>query len=247
MCRLIYANLIVKISRTPVTMGIFNRLRDVATRLSWPSFLTITAATGDKDTAPVTGKDREDPAHPSVAPVAQSQDTSTSTSTSTSTPPQVPSRFSLVNHYVIIVLLTGTLLIQLAVTDRAHLSQIQRYRPTVDLLCRLLHCAVPLWHEPTAMTMLHRQISAVPSRPGILQVQISFRNDARWPQAWPDIALRLSDAEGRLIGARRFQPADYLGRPVIDNPPLLPGQSALSTFYIREPAANTAAFTFEFY
>lgn len=216
-----------------------NRLYDHAARLSWRSLAATMASSGNSRTASATPKGTVDNAQPSVAPLAHSS--------TYPTPPLAPSHFGRANHWLIIGILTMTLLIQLAVADRAHLSQIDRYRPTVALLCRLLQCTLPLWHEPTAFTMLHRQISAVPSRPGILQIQISFRNDARWPQAWPDVALRLSDAEGRLIGARRFQPTHYLGRSVTAYPSLLPGQSAHSTFYIREPAANTAAFTFEFY
>ena len=148
--------------------------------------------------------------------------------------------------WLVISSLATVLLLQIAVADREQLGQRAAYRPALSVLCRLLHCRLAPWHEPTAFTMLQRDIRVLPSQPGILAIQVTFRNDARWPQAWPILALRLSDADGRLIGAQRFMPEQYLGRSVAADPLLLTGQSAHCRFYIREPASNTAAFAFDF-
>jgi hypothetical protein len=94
--------------------------------------------------------------------------------------------------------------------------------------------------------MISRDVRPVPGVPGALQVQASFRNDARWAQAWPSLRLSLSDADGRVIGTRVFVPRDYL-EPAADVAAVLePGQSAQIAFRVREPAASTVAFTFEF-
>ena len=34
------------------------------------------------------------------------------------------------------------------------------------------------------------------AHPGALRVQAGFRNEAPWPQAWPELVLTLSDVEG---------------------------------------------------
>jgi hypothetical protein len=93
--------------------------------------------------------------------------------------------------------------------------------------------------------MLARDVIAVPQHPGVLRVQASFRNDARWAQAWPALVLTLSDADNRTLGARRFLPRDYLG----DAPSstlLAPGQASQLAFDIVEPAPNVVAFDFRF-
>ena len=47
------------------------------------------------------------------------------------------------------------------------------------------------------------------------------------------------------LGSRAFTPREYLG--VEADPGLLaPGQSGQASFMVREPAAATAAFTFDF-
>ena len=112
-------------------------------------------------------------------------------------------------------------------------------------VCGVTGCHVPPWHEPGAFAMLSRDVIAVPDRPGVLRVQASIRNDARWPQPWPVLVLSLSDANGRLLGSRRFIPRDYLGRAP-DTALLQPGQAAQVAFDILEPAAGVVAFDFRF-
>ena len=72
--------------------------------------------------------------------------------------------------------------------DPEQLAASPELRPLLVSLCRSLHCTLPAWHEPAAITMLARDVIAQPDRPGVLRVQASFRNDARWPQPWPAAA-----------------------------------------------------------
>lgn len=145
--------------------------------------------------------------------------------------------------------LTGLVLLlalQIAVADRARLAADAGSRPWIAGLCSVLRCTLPAWQEPAAFSMISRDVRPVPGQPGALQVQASFRNDARWAQAWPALRLSLSDADGRVIGTGVFAPHDYLDRSLDANSVLDPGQSAQIAFRVREPAASTVAFTFEF-
>ena len=149
-------------------------------------------------------------------------------------------------HWGLIAALSAALLVQIAVADRARLSADAGTRPWVSALCTVLRCSLPPWHDPAAFTMLSREIRPATDQPGALLGKASFRNDARWPQAWPQLKLALSDADGRTIGSNVFMPEEYLGRPPADAPLLDPGQSAQVSFRVREPAAATVAFTFDF-
>lgn len=142
--------------------------------------------------------------------------------------------------------LAAVLLVQIAVADRARLAADAGTRPWIAGLCGVLRCSLPAWREPTAFSMLSRDVRPVPGQAGALQVQASIRNDARWAQAWPSLRLSLSDADGRVIGTNVFAPADYLDRTTDPAATLEPGQSAQIAFRVREPAASTVAFTFEF-
>lgn len=138
------------------------------------------------------------------------------------------------------------LALQITLADRARLAADAGSRPWIGGLCSVLRCSLPAWQEPAAFSMISRDVRPVPGQPGALQVQASFRNDARWAQAWPSLRLSLADADGRVIGTRVFAPHDYLD-PGADTAAVLePGQSAQIAFRVREPAASTVAFTFEF-
>lgn len=142
--------------------------------------------------------------------------------------------------------LGALLLLQIAVADRARLAADAGSRPWIAALCGVLRCSLPAWREPAAFSMISRDVRPVPGQAGALQVQASIRNDARWAQAWPSLRLSLSDADGRVIGTGVFAPADYLGGAQATAGTLDPGQSAQIAFRVREPAASTVAFTFEF-
>ena len=148
-------------------------------------------------------------------------------------------------HWALVAGLALLLVLQSVLADRARLAADAGHRPWVSALCGVLRCSLPAWREPTALTMTSREIRPLPGQAGVLQVQASIRNDARWAQAWPDLRLSLADADGRVIGTGVFPPAQYLG----ENPGaalLEPGQSARIAFRVQEPAASTVAFTFEF-
>ncbi|WP_099530427.1 DUF3426 domain-containing protein [Stenotrophomonas maltophilia] len=148
-------------------------------------------------------------------------------------------------HWLLVAGLALLLVLQSVLADRSRLAADAGNRAWLGTLCGLLRCSLPAWHEPTAFTMTSREIRPLPGQAGVLQVQASIRNDARWAQAWPDLRLSLSDADGRVIGSGVFTPAQYLG----ENPGaalLEPGQSARVAFRVQEPAASTVAFTFDF-
>ena len=113
------------------------------------------------------------------------------------------------------------------------------------MACDAIRCSLPPWREPAGFVMLARDVIAVPDRGGVLRVQASFRNDARWAQPWPALVLTLSDADNRTLGSRRFEPRDYLGDAPASSL-LAPGQATQLAFDIVEPAPNVVAFDFRF-
>lgn len=144
-----------------------------------------------------------------------------------------------------IAALALSLLLQILLADRAQLAAEARWRPVVSALCAVLRCEIPAWHEPAAITLVRRDIRPHPSRPGALHVTANFRNDARWAQEWPVLLLTLSDVDGRAVGARAFQPREYLGHAPADAF-LASGQAAEVAMDILEPAPGVVAFTFDF-
>lgn len=142
-------------------------------------------------------------------------------------------------------LLALLLLLQSLLSDRTRLAADARWRPLMTVLCNALPCTLPPWREPAAITLLERDVRPDPHRPGVLHVSAGFRNDARWSQPWPALLLTLSDADGRVAGARAFRPDEYLVGPATKNG-LASGQSAKVSFDVMEPTRDVVAFSFDF-
>jgi hypothetical protein len=137
------------------------------------------------------------------------------------------------------------LCLQLIYVQRDALARDAQWRPWMSRLCGLTGCTLAPWRELSAFHMLGREVRAVAGRRGVLQVQATFRNDAAWPQPLPNLRVSLSDADGRVLGARVLRPADYL--PNDDRRALVaPGQSVQASALLGEPDAPSVAFAFEF-
>ena len=148
-------------------------------------------------------------------------------------------------QWALLIVLSLTLALQVLLADRARLAADATWRPLITSLCSALGCSVPPWHQPGAFAMLSRDVSPIAGSVGGLNVQATFRNDARWAQAWPVLLLSLSDADGRVLGSRAFTPREYLGTAATQTE-LAPGQSAQIALQLHEPNPNVVAFTFDF-
>jgi len=146
---------------------------------------------------------------------------------------------------VVIAALLLVFATQLLLVERATLAASAQWRGLAMRACAVLLCELPPWHEPSAISMLDRSVHPHPRRPGVLAVQASFRNDARWPQPWPTLLLTLADVDGRAVAQGEFAPGEY-GVPADGATLLPPGDVATIGFAVREPEPRSVAFSFEF-
>ncbi len=210
------------------------------------------AGTATADTAMVSEEDivvaeaiETNPAIATPVPTAASGATHAQSPSFTRRTAQAPAHPAALWQWAALVLLSLLLLLQVLVADRARLAADPTWRPLIAKLCDGVGCSMPTWHQPGALTMLSRDVRPIAGTPGGLNVQATFRNDARWAQAWPVLLLSLSDADGRVIGARAFTSREYLGADATQSE-LAPGQSARIALQLYEPDPDVVAFTFDF-
>jgi hypothetical protein len=181
----------------------------------------------------------------SAAPAAAGEVRETDGTAARTAMPRAPAVHHRRRSAAVIAALSLLLVLQLLLADRAQLATSAQWRPLLTLLCDGLRCSLPPWHEPMAFTVLDRNVTPDPLRPGVLHVTANVRNDARWPQALPRLLLTLSDADGRVAGERVFVPAEYLGTSATKNT-LGSGQRIAIALDVVEPAQHIVAFTFDF-
>lgn len=134
---------------------------------------------------------------------------------------------------------------QIALAERDQLAGDPGLRPWLQRACNRLGCELPAWRDPAAIKLLARDVRPHPSVSDALMISATFRNDAPWPQAWPQLQIMLADLDGHTLGLRRFNVEEYLGAAPRE-PTLAPGQSASATLEIQDPGKQAVAFAFEF-
>jgi hypothetical protein len=146
---------------------------------------------------------------------------------------------------VLLAALALLLVLQLLLAQRDVLARDARWRP--DRRRCAARCVAPcrrgaiLKRSPCSA----RDVRPHPTAPGTLQIDASFRNDARWPQAWPRLVVTPVGRRRPRARARAFTAREYLGAPPTQNT-LAPGQTAAISLSVVEPAPGVVSFGFEF-
>lgn len=100
-------------------------------------------------------------------------------------------------------------------------------------------------HSPEKVEMLMHNVFVHPNESGVLLISGSMINNAKYPQAYPILELRLTNAQSKVISLRRFKPSEYLDK--YSNSMLLPSNEATSLkLKIKDPGDSAKRFQFGF-
>ncbi len=88
------------------------------------------------------------------------------------------------------------------------------FRPYILKFCDITHCSVPLEKIPETLLTLESNIQEHPKDKTALWIHISFVNQARTAQAYPDLLITFSNLVDEVIAKRQFSPAEYLDATV---------------------------------
>lgn len=143
----------------------------------------------------------------------------------------------------ILILLLG---IQLLVLERDRLAERAWARPWLERACALLGCELAPWYAPQDFAVLSRDVRPYPNTGNVLQVSLSFRNDAPFAQAWPLLEVRFLDINGRVTGVRRFAAIEYLGAEPARRR-IASGQTVNAELALFDPGQNSLSYEFRFF
>jgi hypothetical protein len=83
-------------------------------------------------------------------------------------------------------------------------------------------------------------VTGDPDANGTLKVRASILNTAAQLQPYPLLRVTLADRFGKGIGARDFEPSEYVGKPTLRL--LAPGERVDATLQILDPGKNAEGF-----
>lgn len=144
------------------------------------------------------------------------------------------------------LLLLAAALAQLGWMERERLLKDPRSRVLLEQACSWLDCRLPVVSEPGRIQVLQRSVISHPFRPDSLLIQLTFANQAPFPQPYPLLQLTMFDRNGTPLARRSFTPAQYLEAPVGDDSLLQPGQKINIEMALLDPGAEATGFKFDF-
>lgn len=139
--------------------------------------------------------------------------------------------------------LLAVLLGQVGVFEGARLAQNESLRPWLDIACEVLHCSLPAFRDIGQIQILDKTLQPAAGGVDGLEFSLVLANQARLPQAFPDIRLVLTDFNNAPVAARIFRPEEYLSEPSTGLMPV--GKPFEIHLLLAKPGREVAGFQFE--
>lgn len=101
--------------------------------------------------------------------------------------------------------------------NRDFILQHEQIRPLLTRYCEFALCNLPPTQDISQFKILQHTAIVKPELDNVIEFNAIFKNQASFPQPFPNLLMTFQDAEGRLTGQRIFKPTEYLKREVTDS------------------------------
>ncbi|MFO1435367.1 MAG: zinc-ribbon and DUF3426 domain-containing protein [Gammaproteobacteria bacterium] len=115
-----------------------------------------------------------------------------------------------------------------------------------DHFCEGRACALPPRRDIASLHVLSRDVREHPQYHDALLVNATVVNEAAFPQPYPVVELTLFDQSGAPIGARRFDPSEYLDESIAVDAGMKPEQPVYIVLELAGMAEHAVSFEFKF-
>ncbi len=136
-------------------------------------------------------------------------------------PPRRSGASTLIMGFLALVLAAG-LPAQYAWRHRSELSQDQRLRPWLELVCETAGCSLPPLIDLRAISSDELLVRSHTEIANALSITLVFRNNADFAQPFPALELRFTAADNTLVAQRRFLPREYLNEELAGMQMMMP-------------------------
>lgn len=156
-----------------------------------------------------------------------------------------PSRWSLVGWSAVNTLLLLALCAQLLFVQREAFAQNPAMRPLITDMCAFVGCSLAPRRAIEQIELVRRNVYAHPNVDNALIINARIVNNARFPQPYPTLTVRLGDLRGKPLIRRNFKPREY--HPELDpNARMAPGAPVQLTLEVRDPGREARTFELDF-
>jgi predicted Zn finger-like uncharacterized protein len=128
----------------------------------------------------------------------------------------------------------------------ALLSRYPQLLPWARQVCEYFQCELIRFRDVSAIKLLNRDVRDHPRYEDALLVNATIVNQAGLIQPFPVVQLGLFDTDGKVIGERKFRPAEYLDKSMDMDAGMLPGKPVHIVLEVTGPTQGAVSFEFRF-
>jgi hypothetical protein len=130
--------------------------------------------------------------------------------------------------------------------NRDVLAADERWRPTLERGCRVVHCELPLRVDLSRMDIINRDVRQHPTVGDVLLINLAFENRADFIQPYPVLEVSFTDQSGDSVAMRRFSPAEYLDTGVDPGGGMVTASPVRVVLEVIDPGDEVVSFQFAF-
>lgn len=119
-------------------------------------------------------------------------------------------------------------------------------RPWLERLCVHTGCVLPEPRDPTRIRIVSRDVRIHPTHERALLITATLMNTASYTQPYPRMQFTLFDVNGQIIGARIFNPSEYLDEDVGLDRGMIPRTPVHIVLDVLAPEQAAVSFKFRF-
>ncbi len=108
------------------------------------------------------------------------------------------------------LLCVALLVIQYGYWHRDVLAADARLRPSLELMCGIVGCELPLRRAPSQVSMADHTVQSHHRYEGALMITATLVNEADFDQPYPAVEVVMRDLNAQVVARRRFNPGQYL-------------------------------------
>ncbi|MDF1819161.1 MAG: DUF3426 domain-containing protein [Immundisolibacteraceae bacterium] len=156
------------------------------------------------------------------------------------------SRWWLVAHLGMALLLVVVIAAQILYLTREPLQDDERFRPWQESLCNLVGCELPVRRDVSKLGAVAKVVISHPRYLDALRIDLSLQNRAAFAQPFPTIRVLFLDKRDRELAGRDFAPEEYLRGPLAGKTllqPMVPEQIVLE---IKDPGPRAVNYRFSY-
>jgi len=130
--------------------------------------------------------------------------------------------------------------------NRDVLAADERWRPTLERGCRLVHCDLPLRVDLSHIDIINRDVRNHPTMEDVLLVNVAFESRAAFIQPYPVLEVSFTDQSGNSVAMRRFRPSEYLDSGVDLEGGMASDSPVQVVLEVIDPGDEVVSFQFAF-